>query len=286
MTAIVLWAVLGAALSAAVWAPGQTMFDVGPLERLNYRKARIVTGVGIIVPVVMLVLVSFALLWDRIAPSVATWSFLLWPSLVAALGFSLLGLLDDVAGQDQSGGFRGHLAELRRGRLSSGLVKLGGGAALGVVVAAPLWHGPPGASGVAALLRDGAVVALAANLANLFDRAPGRMLKVVGVTFGLAALVSRSPSLAVPAGGVGAGLGLLRADLTERCMLGDAGANPLGALCGLAALAAAPDPLARWALLGVVLLGNVTSEVISFSSVIDSVAPLRWFDRLGSQRGA
>ena len=67
-------------------------------------------------------------------------------------------------------------------------------------------------------------------------------------------------------------------------MLGDAGANPLGALCGLAALVAAPAAGARWGLV-VVLVGlNVVSEFVSFSRVIDTVAPLRWLDRLGSQR--
>ena len=112
----------------------------------------------------------------------------------------------------------------------------------------------------------------------------GLRLKVVGLAFGIAAVVSRSPVLAAPAGGIGAGLGLLRADLSERCMLGDAGANPLGALCGLAALAAAPASSTRWAILGIVLFANLLSESVSFSSVIDSVRPLRWFDRLGSQR--
>ena len=69
-------------------------------------------------------------------------------------------------------------------------------------------------------------------------------------------------------------------------MLGDAGANPLGALCGLAALAAAPAAGARWIILIVLLALNLVSEVVSFTAVIDRVAPLRWLDRLGSQRSA
>ena len=298
MIAVLVWAALGAAIGAALWALGHSMFDVATLERTNYRDAHLVTGVGVLVPVVVLSLGAAGAIVDRVDLAAASWSALVLPASIAALGFSLLGLFDDVAGQGQSGGFRGHLGELSRGRLTSGMVKLAGGAALGVVVAAQvpaievleggraMGYGVPssGASGVLVLLRDGAVVALAANLANLFDRAPGRTVKVTALAFALTAVVSRSAVLAAPAAGIGAGLGLLRADLSERCMLGDAGSNPLGALCGLAALVAAPSSTARWLLLAALLLANAASEVVSFSRVIDMVAPLRWFDRLGSQR--
>jgi hypothetical protein len=37
---------------------------------------------------------------------------------------------------------------------------------------------------------------------------------------------------------------------------------------------------------GALLAANAASEVISFGRVIDSVAPLRWIDRLGSRRPA
>jgi UDP-N-acetylmuramyl pentapeptide phosphotransferase/UDP-N-acetylglucosamine-1-phosphate transferase len=283
VTAIIVWAVLGAALAASTWAVASTLFEVPPLQRTNYRNARVSTGVGVLVPVTMIVLAAVGLVWEQATPTLSAWDLLLWPALVAAAGFSLLGLLDDVAGQGQSGGFRGHLDELRRGQLTSGMVKLIGGAALGVVVAARMGTSG-GAWGAVELLRNGAVVALAANLANLLDRAPGRTIKAAAIAFAITAVVSRSAMLAVPAGGIGAGLGLLRADLTERCMLGDAGSNALGALCGLAALVAAPGAAGRWAVLAVLVAANLASEAVSFSKVIDAVPPLRWFDRLGSRR--
>jgi UDP-N-acetylmuramyl pentapeptide phosphotransferase/UDP-N-acetylglucosamine-1-phosphate transferase len=64
-------------------------------------------------------------------------------------------------------------------------------------------------------------------------------------------------------------------------MLGDAGANALGALVGLATLAALPTATARWVVLSLLLFLNLMSEVVSFSSVIDAVPPLRYLDRLG-----
>jgi putative ABC transport system permease protein len=53
-------------------------------------------------------------------------------------------VFDDVVGVGQSGGFKGHLRALARGELSSGMVKLLGGAALGIVVAGEV-HGMGGA---------------------------------------------------------------------------------------------------------------------------------------------
>jgi hypothetical protein len=62
-------------------------------------------------------------------------------------------------------------------------------------------------------------------------------------------------------------------------MLGDAGANGLGALLGLALLRRAPER--REAALGVLAALTAASEVVSYSRVIDAVPPLRWVDRLG-----
>lgn len=63
-----------------------------------------------------------------------------------------------------------------------------------------------------------------------------------------------------------------------------AGSNVMGAMCGIAALVAFPAAPARWIVLAVLVGFNLLSEAVSFSAVIDAVAPLRWFDRLGSQR--
>jgi UDP-GlcNAc:undecaprenyl-phosphate/decaprenyl-phosphate GlcNAc-1-phosphate transferase len=274
---------VGAGVALALWVAAQDLFAVDALARTNYRDAAIVTGVGVLVPVTVGLVAAAAHLVLLATSSVPVWDQLMVASLVAAAGFGLLGLVDDVAGVGQSGGFRGHVRALAEGRLTSGMLKLVGGAALGVVVGSFLADGQYTVLGA---LRDGAVVALAANLANLLDRAPGRAVKATTAAFVVAALVARSPTLLAPGVGVGAGLGLLPADLGERCMLGDAGANPLGALCGLAALAAVPGGTGRWLLVAVLVGLNLLSEVVSFSSIIDRTPPLRWLDRAGSLRRA
>ena len=96
------------------------------------------------------------------------------------------------------------------------------------------------------LLVDGAVVALAANTANLFDRAPGRVTKLALVSFAallvsaLASTGGRVPSLLGVGVALGAALALLAPELREELMLGDTGAN---ALWGRAGSGGGADPV-------------------------------------------
>jgi hypothetical protein len=162
-------------------------------------------------------------------------------------------------------------------------VKLFGGAALALFLAAP---GNP-VSGVR-LLADAVLIALAANLANLFDRAPGRVLKLgaiawlpLAIAAGLAGASTDARLAGVPvAVAMGAALALLPDDLGERLMLGDAGANIVGAVLGLQVVLATNRTTRNGVLVLLVVL-NLASERISFSRVIDRVAPLRALDRLG-----
>ena len=82
------------------------------------------------------------------------------------------------------------------------------------------------------------------------------------------------------AGPLGAALAVLPADLAERVMLGDCGANSAGALLGLR-LAALPERGARAVLLGAVVALNLASEKVSFTRVIEATPVLRELDRLG-----
>lgn len=272
---------IGGSVAAACWWVASDAFDVEALARTNYRGAPVVTGVGVLIPVTVVLVAAAGRVVIAADDVIASWDRLTAGTVVAVSGFCLLGLFDDVAGVGQSGGFRGHLAELRHGRVSSGMLKLIGGAATGVLTVSLLQQDN---GTVVGLVRDGATVAMAANLGNLFDRAPGRATKFTSTIFVVLAAVASTSWLLVPAVAVGAGLGLLAPDLREKAMLGDAGSNVMGAMCGVVALVAFPSTGARWVVLAVLVGFNLLSEAVSFSVVIDAVAPLRWFDRLGSQR--
>jgi UDP-N-acetylmuramyl pentapeptide phosphotransferase/UDP-N-acetylglucosamine-1-phosphate transferase len=205
--------------------------------------------------------------------------------LLACVGFGLLGLFDDLAGSQSDHGFRGHLGALAHGRITTGLVKIigGGGLAIVLVSATQARVVDASASGGRVVV-DALLVALAANLANLFDRAPGRAIKVGLLAWLPLALVARADGVGVAiAPVVGAFAGLLGDDLHERLMLGDAGSNVIGAVLGLAVVLECA-PATRTVVLVVLAALTLASELISFSRVIERVPVLRRFDDLG--RGA
>ena len=193
---------------------------------------------------------------------------------------ALVGGYDDVAGArpEQAGdkGLAGHLRALRAGRLSAGAVKvLGiGTAAAG---AALLTARGRGAGALADAVVTTGLVAGTANLLNLLDLRPGRAAKVAALA---AATTVGGPAGGLVAGPLGATVAVLPADLGEQIMLGDCGANALGALLGLR-LAALPGPGSRTALLAGVVGLTLASEKVSFTRVIEATPGLRELDRLG-----
>jgi len=193
---------------------------------------------------------------------------------LAGAGAAAFGGYDDLAGSGDRRGFRGHLGALRRGEITTGAIKLGGIGVTGVASAA-LAGGAP-----IDVVINGALVAGGANLLNLFDLRPGRAVKVAVASGALIAaggsLSSRRAGVAAP---LAAGLSLLPEDLAERAMLGDCGANALGAMLGLAA-AGLPRP-ARIALLAGITGLTAASEKVSFTKVIERTLALRWLDMLG-----
>lgn len=253
-----------------LWLLLRPVLSSSPLVlRENYRGHVLPTAAGIVLPLsVVMVEGARAIAGPSTAPRLA--------AVVVALGLGVLGLLDDLVGTGDARGFRGHVVALLRGRLTTGCLKLVGGVAVALIAVAPF-----SGSDAGRVLMDGALVALAANLGNLFDRGPGRTGKVGVVAFGVLAVATMAPSgLTGPAVVVGAALALLLDDLHERLMLGDAGANVLGGVVGLGMVTVCA-PATRTTALVVVAALNLVSEVVSFSRVIDAVPPLRALDRAG-----
>lgn len=262
-----------AAASALVWVALRGALGSPRLSRANFRGS-VISGVGGVGIVIVSAIGSMVLLaavsGDDLPVEVAFGGFQL------AVGFGVLGFLDDVAAQPGGGGFLGHLRALRGGRVTTGLVKLAGGGFVALLVAALASRGD-----ALGMLRDAVLIAAGANLANLFDRAPGRTTKVaVLVVVALVVATGVDAALAPAALAVGAAVGTAWWELREAMMLGDTGVNVVGALLALGAVATL-GATALWIATAVVVALNLLSERVSFSRVIDATGPLRAIDRLG-----
>jgi UDP-N-acetylmuramyl pentapeptide phosphotransferase/UDP-N-acetylglucosamine-1-phosphate transferase len=268
--------VAGAVVVRVLAAGASDVLAAPALRRRNYRDHELATAGGVLLVLALVPIEAVRSLLELLDLGREGSSTARALVLLACLGFGLLGFVDDLLGTPDDRGFRGHLRALGSGRITTGMMKLAGGGALAFVLVATARP-----EGGWRLLADALVVALAANLVNLLDRAPGRAIK--------ASLVGAVPlALAAGSGPVGLALapvlggaaGLLGDDLRERLMLGDTGANVLGAALGLAAVLELGEG-SRLVVLGVLVAVNVAAEVVSLSSVIDRTPPLRALDRLG-----
>ncbi|MEW6155245.1 MAG: hypothetical protein AB1673_14855 [Actinomycetota bacterium] len=279
---VALATLVGFVAGRLTWLAARPWFTQPALTRPNYRNRMVPTAAGLALPLALLLVEAGRAVAAAMGigddPGIDGARAV---TVLVVCGFCLLGTIDDIAGTGEYRGFRGHVLALASGHVTTGLFKLLGGAAVALVAV-----GAVSGRSVGRLLADAAVVALAANLGNLFDRAPGRAGKAGMASFvALAVATGGPPQLAAVAVVVGAGAALLADDLRERLMLGDAGANPLGAAVGLGVVLATAPPTRNGMLVALVVL-NLVGEVVSFSRVIAAVPPLRALDELGRRHRA
>jgi UDP-GlcNAc:undecaprenyl-phosphate GlcNAc-1-phosphate transferase len=259
----------------------------GGHTRPNYRGRELPFPFGVLV----LAAASLALIPLTLLAFLASAHVFLDPLLpiaIYALGVLALGLVDDTLARDARGageqrvrGWRGHGAALARGELSTGALKAFGSLGLALLTAhvAGLGLGLPLSDG--RWLLAAAVLVLATNAFNLLDLRPGRATKAfvllgAGLTIGSAnvAPLWALGLFAAPALVAGA------YDLRERAMLGDTGANLLGALAGLwlVLTLSTAGQIVALALLAIV---TVYGELRSISAFVERTPGLRQLDSLG-----
>jgi hypothetical protein len=245
------------------------------LAKPNYRGALlpVVLGLVVISAAALAILVVALERAARSGRTVITHRVAL-VGLAVAIVFTA-GLVDDLT-HGGPRGLRGHVAALRDGRVTSGMLKVVAALAGGVIVVLALPHRSAWEQVLGVVVMAGA-----ANLWNGLDVAPGRAAKAflvagAGVLVAGPAWAGAVPLLAV----YGAEIPSAWLDLREHAMLGDAGANALGAVVGAGLYTILPGWGLGLAAAGAVGL-NVLAETITLSRAIDSVPPIRWLDRAG-----
>jgi UDP-N-acetylmuramyl pentapeptide phosphotransferase/UDP-N-acetylglucosamine-1-phosphate transferase len=193
---------------------------------------------------------------------------------VYVLGVAFLGLVDDTLGGEPRG-WRGHGRAVLQMQLSTGALKAAG--SLGLALYATTYVG----LSTGGWLLASAVLVLATNVFNLLDLRPGRSTKVfvllgVGLTLGAASV------RALWTLGLFVGPALIAGvyDLRERAMLGDTGANLLGALAGLWLVFSLSETGQIVALAALVVI-TVYGELRSITKLVERMPLLRELDSWG-----
>jgi UDP-GlcNAc:undecaprenyl-phosphate/decaprenyl-phosphate GlcNAc-1-phosphate transferase len=292
-----------ALLSAVILAPAllRALSDGGH-TRANYRDRALPFPFGVLTLAAALIALIPLVLVQRLASTQVLPPELL-PVAVYALGVLALGLLDDTLGGDPHGargdddacaedgdggedgnrahrrvpqrGWRGHGAATLRGELSTGALKAAG--SLGLALLAMSYLGLSNGRWLLAA----AVLVLATNVFNLLDLRPGRATKAF-VLLGAGLAIGSANLHPLWALGLFAAPALVAGayDLRERVMLGDTGANLLGALAGLWLVLT----LSRTGqLVALALLATITlyGELRSISALVERTPGLRRLDSWG-----
>jgi UDP-GlcNAc:undecaprenyl-phosphate GlcNAc-1-phosphate transferase len=263
-----------ASIAAAILAPLllRALTENGHVKA-NYRERSIAFPFGVLsVTGALVALIPLALVeWLELArvfhPETLTIA-------VYVLGVAFLGLIDDTLGGEPRG-WRGHGRAVLHMQLSTGVLKAVGSFGLALYAL-----GYAGLSTGRWLLAS-VVLVLATNVFNLLDLRPGRATKVfvalgAGLTIGAASV---RPLWAL---GLFVGPALIAGvyDLRERAMLGDTGANLLGALAGLW-LVLTLSELGQAVALAVLAAITVYGELRSINELVERVPLLRELDSWG-----
>lgn len=255
--------------------------------RANWASREVPVPSGILIPVAAFTALGVCAPLDRLLDDDILGAPGLAGAMIYIIGVCLLGTIDDLLGtpaiegglgRRDPRGVRGHFRAVFGGVFSTGVVKAVGSLglaafAVGLIVPGD-WE----------YLLAVALIVVTTNFFNLLDLRPGRALKiffvlVVGLCLGAWTL----QPVWLTAVFLGSLPVLLYYDMRELGMLGDAGSNAIGAIAGIW-MVVTLDTTGQSVALALVLLFTLYGEFRSISQLIDRVAVLRFFDRLGRRK--
>lgn len=239
------------------------------LNRANFQGKQIPCGFGFAVIIAAVPAYITMLLIHGVDVRAVLFGFTL-------TAFGTLGLLDDIYGTREAGGFLGHFGLLKKGRVSTGLIKAIVGGLLGLVIG-----GFVGGFTLADTVINGLLITLSANMLNLLDLRPGRAVSCYWIGILVLLLVKHEESqIWVSLLPTFLPVAVITAlDRSAKVMMGDAGSNALGALLGLS-IAYEAGLVSKIVIILLVLGIHAYSEAYSISELIERHRALRRIDRL------
>ena len=261
----------------------KSMLVNGNVIRPNYKNEMIPVGMGIVfLPMIIInsIILGFVTLNNIWFVSSSNYNLnIVWLLCLALYIFSMMamffaGALDDLIGNRNVSGLKGHFKSLFKGELTTGGFKALFGGFVGLVVSVCI------SSSIVDIIVNTLIIALSTNLMNLFDLRPGRAIKaylviMIPIYITLTGYTKVFPLLILPNV-----LAYFNTDLKARGMMGDTGSNVLGISIGVL-MALGYGIKVRLAWLVFLILMHLITEKFSLTKIIEKNKVLKFIDNLG-----
>jgi len=184
------------------------------------------------------------------------------------------GVLDDIIGNRDVSGLKGHFKSLLKGNLTTGGFKALFGGFVGVIISIAV------SKNIGDIIINTLIIALSTNLMNLLDLRPGRAIKVyisisVVLFLTLTGYIKSLILLIVPNV-----LAYFNYDLKAKAMMGDTGSNVLGISIGMLVVMGYSIKVRIGWLVFLVFI-HILTEKYSLTKIIEKNKFLNFIDKLG-----
>lgn len=248
----------------------KSMLLEGDIIRPNYKQEMIPVSMGIVF-LPMLIINSIILAFLTVNYESLMYIFMFDFALISMF---FAGVMDDIIGNRNVTGLKGHFKSLFKGSLTTGGFKALFGGFVGLLISVTV------TKDIVEIIVYTLVIALSTNFMNLFDLRPGRAIKVylfvmtiIFLTVG--GFVQVLPLLIVPNV-----LAYFNYDLKAKAMMGDTGSNVLGISIGVMMVFGYKLEVNIFWLVLLILI-HILTEKYSLTKIIEKVKVLNFLDKMG-----
>lgn len=238
--------------------------------RPNYKKDMIPVSMGIVfLPMLIINATILAYFTTNFKDMLHIFIF-----LFGLVSMFFAGILDDIIGNRDVSGLKGHFKSLLNGKLTTGGFKALFGGFIGLVISIAI------SKNIYDIVINTLIIALSTNLMNLLDLRPGRAIKgylVISIVllFTLGEYTRNLLLLIFPNV-----IAYFNQDLKAKAMMGDTGSNVLGISIGILFVMGYSLKI-RLIWLAFLIFIHILTEKYSLTKIIENNKFLNFIDKLG-----
>lgn len=238
----------------------------------NYKRHTIPVSMGVsLIPVVIINFIVLTYFFRKNSNG----QELLLVFIVGVMTMAAMGLVDDLIGNRDTLGFKGHIKSLIGGKLTTGGLK----AIIGLLIS--LFIASLFSSNIVELIVNTFIIALFTNLINLLDLRPGRAIKgflSISILFVLIGLPGEVRIILISF--IAYGVAYLPQDIKAKSMMGDVGSNVFGIILGIVVVVSYTITI-KYIILALLVLIHIITEKYSLTEIIKKNPILDFLDELG-----